>query len=171
MEPTPAAGPLCHHQVRTAVVVSHPDAVFLCFILLVPLILPLPLISNLVVVQQLDRLRLRFDHMSDQMEQITARLPGLGNPTTPAPAEDNGDSLADSVLRGKLELQNLRLASEYAALLPIEQRKPFLQEFSAFFSNVHTAGQASSSFQSHGLYTLLKNLLLTRMLSRPFAWH
>ena len=97
----------------------------------------------------------------------------LGSSNRPAPdtaitvtAEDNGDSLADSVQRGKLELQNVRLASEYAALLPAFQRKPFLQEFSAFFSNVHTAGQVCKlllcdpvSISVLGLYMFLTKAL------------
>eukprot|EP00047_Mylnosiga_fluctuans_P015682 m.48428 g.48428 ORF g.48428 m.48428 type:complete len:1184 (+) comp6033_c0_seq1:1-3552(+) len=106
-------------------------------------------ISSTFVMQHIALQQRRMDQITDQLEELNARL--AAQPPAPAPAaaaadEDDeggdGKELQDAVLRGKLELQNVRLASEYVALLPPEHRRTFLSEFTHFFANEHTAGQA-----------------------------
>ena len=128
------------------------------------------------VMAEINSLRQRMDHITDQLELLTARLPHVPNRGSPHPSTSNGAAAAAaaaaaangplawsatdeassveddegprgvdlnySVLRSKLELQNVRLASEYAALLPLRLRRGFLKDFSHFFSNSVTAPQA-----------------------------
>lgn len=89
-----------------------------------------------------------MDHITDQLELLSARLPARGGSAAAGaaswqdPDDDDSNALEEFVLRGKLELQNVRLASEYAQILPAHQRRSFFDEFAHFFGNPATAPQA-----------------------------
>jgi hypothetical protein len=85
-----------------------------------------------------------MDHITDQLENLTARLPAptQGSRTGESGLWEEEAGVTDELLRGKLELQSMRLASEYSAMLAPAARVAFMKEFAHFFSNPATSSRA-----------------------------